>query len=471
MRSTRWLLPSVSHWLWLLLVVTLLSQPWRTAMVASDGDACMHWRVGEWMLQHRQIIRTNVFSYTMAGEPVISKEWLSEIIFAAAGHVAGLYGLAVVAALVIATTFALLHRQLLREGSDLLIATGITMLAAWAASTHWLARPHVFSFLMLFWWNDALRRGRLALLPVLTVLWVNLHGGFLAGFLVLGAYWLGAVVERRWDRLRTLTGVGALCVIASFLNPSGYKLHLHNLAFLRSDYLTGWLAEYSSANFHSAGSLGFLAWLALIFVTLVVRRPRVTVADGLVLVSWTYYALYAGRNIPLLVIVSAPVLAPAWSPVRWRELSARLQKINDASKGWPVALAAAVAFVVFVPHPTEMPAERWPVKAVEFIRQHPEQFAGHMFNQYMWGGYLMEYLPEHKTFVDGRTDFFGEGVIREFSDTTALRPNWQESLEKCRVQWTLMPSDHRLNLALALVQPPWSCVYTDEVAAIWRKVE
>jgi hypothetical protein len=107
MRSTRWLLPSVSHWLWLLLVVTLLSQPWRTAMVASDGDACMHWRVGEWMLQHRQIIRTNVFSYTMAGQPVISKEWLSEIIFAAAGRVAGLYGLAVVAALVIATTFAL----------------------------------------------------------------------------------------------------------------------------------------------------------------------------------------------------------------------------------------------------------------------------------------------------------------------------------------------------------------------------
>jgi hypothetical protein len=367
--------------------------------------------------------------------------------------------------------FALLHRQLLREGSDLLIATGITMLAAWAASTHWLARPHVFSFLMLFWWNDALRRGRLALLPVLTVLWVNLHGGFLAGFLVLGAYWLGAVVERRWDRMRTLTGVGALCVIASFLNPSGYKLHLHNLAFLRSDYLTGWLAEYSSANFHSAGSLGFLAWLALIFVTLVVRRPRVTVADGLVLVSWTYYALYAGRNIPLLVIVSAPILAPAWSPVRWRELSARLQKINDASKGWPVALAAAVAFVVFVPHPTEMPAERWPVKALEFIRQHPEQLTGHMFNQYMWGGYLMEYLPEHKTFVDGRTDFFGEGVIREFSDTTALRTNWFAALQKYDVQWTLMPSDHRLNLALALVQPPWSCVYTDEVAAIWRKVE
>ncbi len=469
MRATGWLLPSVSQWLWLLLVVMLLSQPWRTAMVASDGDTCMHWRVGEWMLQHRQIVRTDVFSHTKFGQPVISKEWLAEIIFAAAGRMAGLFGLAVVAAVVIAATFALVHRQLLRAGSDLLVATGIAVLGMWAASSHWLARPHVFSFLMMFLWNDALRRRCLAVLPVLTVLWVNLHGAFLAGFLVLGAYWAGAVIERDWARVRALSGIALLCAVASLLNPSGIKLHMHNLAFLRSDYLTGWLAEYSSANFHSANSLGFLVWLALMFLTLTLCRPRVSAGDGLLLISWTYFALYAGRNIPLLVIVSAPILAPAW-PAPWGALSDRLKKINDASRGWPVIAAAAAVFVLFAPHPTEMPAERWPVQAMAFVRQHPQEFAGNMFNQYMWGGYLLEELPEHKTFVDGRTDFFGEELIREFSDTTALRPNWAEPLEKYRVQWTLMPSDHRLNLALA-AQGSWSCVYSDEVAMIWRKAE
>src|SRR6266481_3983629 len=117
MRLSR-LLPAVSHWLWLLLLAMLLSQPWRTAMVASDGDACMHWRVGEWMLQHRQIMLSDEFSHTKFGQPIISKEWLSEIIFAVAGRVASLYGLAVVAAIVIATTFALLHRQLVQATSD-----------------------------------------------------------------------------------------------------------------------------------------------------------------------------------------------------------------------------------------------------------------------------------------------------------------------------------------------------------------
>jgi hypothetical protein len=471
MRPSRWLLPSVSHWLWLLLLVMLLSQPWRTAMVASDGDACMHWRVGEWMLQNRRVIDTDVFSHTKAGASIISKEWLSEIIFATAGRAAGLYGLAFVAALVIATTFALVHRQLVRAGNDLVVATAVTLLGVWAACTHWLARPHVFSFLMMFWWCDALRRDRFALLPVLTVLWVNLHGGFLAGFLVLAAYWVGAGLERCWGRLRTLTGVGALCLVASLLNPSGYKLHLHNLAFLRSDYLTGWLAEYSSSNFHSAGARGFLVWLALVFLTLAVCRPRVTAADGLLLISWTYYALYAARNIPLLVIVTAPILVPAWStmlPERWRALSIRLRRINDASSGWPMVLAAAALFVIFAPRSTMMPAERWPVQAVDFIRQHPEKFAGNMFNQYIWGGYLMEALPEHKTFVDGRTDFFGEALIREFDQVTDLAPNWKEPLDKYNISWTLMPSDHRLNCALAML-PQWSCIHSDAVAMVyWR---
>ncbi len=473
MRATRWLLPSVSHWLWLLLVVMLLSQPWRTAMVASDGDTCMHWRVGEWMLQHRQIVRTDVFSHTKFGQPVISKEWLAEIIFASAAHVAGLFALAVVVALVIATTFALLHGQLLRAGSDFIVATAVAVLAMWAACGYWLARPHVFSFLLMLLWNTALRRRRYAVLPVLTVLWVNLHGAFLAGFLVLGAYWLGAMIERRWPEVKTLTVIAALCAVASLLNPSGLKLHLHNLAFLRSDFLTGWLAEYGSANFHSGGSLGFLAWLAVIFLTLTLCRPRVSAADGLLLISWTYFALYAGRNIPLLVIVTAPILAVSWSvvlPERWRSLSVRLRRIDDMSTGWTVVLAAATTFIIFAPHPTDMPADRWPVRAIEFIRQHPQEFTGNMFNQYIWGGYLMKALPEHKTYVDGRTDFYGEDFIREFADLTALRPNWVEPLQKYQVQWTLMPTNHRLNLALAEWEG-WSCVHSDEVAMIWWRKE
>ena len=155
----------MTQWLWLVILLILLAQPWRTMMVSGDGDTCMHWRVGEWMLQHKQILRSDVFSYTRLGQPIVSKEWLSEIIFAAAGRWWGLYGLAVVAALVIATTFAFLHQQLLRETNDDAAALVVTLVGAWAACTHWLARPHVFSFLLAALWGDALRRFERGTMP------------------------------------------------------------------------------------------------------------------------------------------------------------------------------------------------------------------------------------------------------------------------------------------------------------------
>jgi hypothetical protein len=489
----RWLLPSLSQWLWLLLLAVLLAQPWRTMMVASDGDACMHWRVGEHMLQTGRIVRADLFSHTRAGEPFISKEWLSELCFALAGRWGGLYGLAALGALVIASGFGWLHRQLLREGNDALVATLLVLLGVGAASMHWLARPHAFSFLMIVLWHDALRRherdgdaGRLAtVLCPLSLLWVNLHGAFLAGFVVLGAYWVGTVIElalarepaRRHclrRRIGALAAVGALCLLVSLLNPNGWRLHLHNIAFLRSDFLTGWLAEYSSTNFHRPESWGFLGWLALMFFTFALLRPRLSAGESLVVISWTYFALYAGRNIPLLAILTAPILAPALSQAarqRWGEMSERIRQRSLATRGWPVVAIIAVVLVGLVPRPTAMPASDWPVEAVAHIRAHPGRYDGNMFNQYVWGGYLMWYLPEHKVFVDGRTDFYGEGLIREFQATTALATNWTEALEKYRVDWTLMPSDHRLNRALELLPGQWEAAHTDAVATIFRRIQ
>jgi hypothetical protein len=490
-RILPWLMPSLTQWLWLVILLILLADPWRTMMVSSDGDACMHWRVGEYMLQTGHLIRTDVFSHTRFGEPVISKEWLSEIVFALAGRRAGLYGLCVVTALLIATTFALLHRQLVRESGNEAVAILVAFIAAWAACTHWLARPHAFSFLLAVLWSDALRRVErgesarrlLMTLGVLTLLWVNLHGGYLAGFITLGLYWLGTVIElflARTDQTRAgavrrklgvFTGAIVVCGLISLVNPGGYQLHIHNLHFLRSEYLTNWLAEYASSDFHAFDSHGFLAWLALTFLTLALARPRLTTASALVLIVWTYFALYAVRNIPLAVIFVAPVLATALAdaaPAWVRGMSGRLRGICQASRAWWLVGAVAVVAIVAFPHPTEMPAKKWPVDAVAYIQRHPEQFTGNMFNYYIWGGYLLQALPEHRVFVDGRTDFYGEPLIRQYDDTSLLHTNWQQPLAQYHVDWTLMPVDHRLNLALALL-PGWRCVYSNEVAAVFCK--
>jgi len=484
-------MPDFSSCLWLALLLVMLAEPSRISLVASDGDACMHWRVGEDMLRSGQIVRADAYSHTMPGAPVITKEWLAELLFAGAGRLGGLYGLSVLGALVIATTFWLLHRQLLRDGNDLLVATVVTLLAAWAGVIHWLARPHVFTFLMVVLWNGALQRfesdGRAArltaVLAALMLFWVNLHGAFLVGFVILGAYWLGAAVECVWPtaavsraaarrKLGVLTLAGLLTLAVSLLNPNGWHLHQHNIQFMRSSYLTGLLFEHRPMDLRSPDALGFLVWLAALVVALTLRqRPRLTAATVILIAGWSCLAFYAVRNIPLTALITAPIVAPSLSACvrgRWRALSERLSAVNAVSKGGLVVAVIVLAAIVCVPRPTVMPPDRWPVNAVKFIHHHPEQFTGNMLNQHVWGGYLMWVMPEHKVFVDGRTDFYGEAFIRDFLDMTQLRPGWREKLDASRVNWTLLTTDAPLTQALASL-PEWRRVYSDPLATVYRR--
>jgi hypothetical protein len=454
----------------------------------------MHWRLGEHMLQTGQIIRADAFSHTHLGEPMVTKEWLSELIFALAGRWAGLFGLCLVAAVVVATTFTMLHRRLLREGNDFMASTLLVIMACWASSIHWMARPHVFSFLLIFLWNDALRRFErnghgwvlTITLAVLMAVWVNLHGAFLAGMFVLAGYWLGAVVDwvaGRWTRdeddiqaagrrVWQLSVAGVVSLLASMLNPAGPWLLWHNLQFLRSKFFTGWLAEYASLDFHKLHSLGFMAWLALTFLVLTLIRPRWRPSGAVLLLMWTYFALYAGRNVPLYVIIVAPLLAPAVSEAvrgRLRQVSDRVRAMSLESRGWGLIVLLFTLWLVRVPRETPMSEEHWPVAALEHVRQNPDLYQGHMFNQYINGGYLLWFLPEHKVFIDGRADFFGEEFVKEFDAITRLRPGWQDLFEKYDIAWTLLPVNQRLNSALELL-PSWEETYRDDVAVIYRRV-
>ena len=113
---TRWL-PTIGLALWLTFFLGLMLSQWRVVMINADGDACLHWRIGNWMIEHRAVIHTEVFSHTRANAPLISKEWLGEVLFAAAGDALGWNGIALLASVLIATCLWLLHRQLLSEGA------------------------------------------------------------------------------------------------------------------------------------------------------------------------------------------------------------------------------------------------------------------------------------------------------------------------------------------------------------------
>ena len=152
--------------------------------------------------------------------------------------------------------------------------------------------------------------------------WVNLHGGFLLGFALLGVYFVGGVIryfscpEQRAEiasRLRRLGLVSVLTLLASFVNPYGYKLHLHIYRYLSDRFLMNHVTEFQSPDFHGVAQQCFAVMLLITIAALASARRKPGPTHLLVILLAAYSGLYAARNLPvssmLLTLMIAPVLS------------------------------------------------------------------------------------------------------------------------------------------------------------------
>src|SRR5262245_35282491 len=198
-----------------------------------DPDTFWHIRTGQWILDHAQFPTVDFFSYTAAGKPWIAMEWLSDIFFAAAFKFGGWHAVVVLAAVAYSALIGILCFYLLRH-LRFSVAIGWTALTAVAISPHFLARPHVFSYVLLAIWtiylidaydDDDFDLSSLFTLAPLMALWANLHGSFTLGLALLyvfvGYSLCQNIVQRNYTKCwRLLILVLAVTLCAS-LTPYG----------------------------------------------------------------------------------------------------------------------------------------------------------------------------------------------------------------------------------------------------------
>lgn len=494
----RALAPSFADWLFvsLLLWLFVAGSGWITLL--ADGDTGWHIRTGEYILDSHTIPTKDLFSFSKTGEPWFAWEWLSDIVFALLHRQWGLKGVVVLAGMLIAVAALVVFRHMLWRGANVFVALAATLLCIGASSIHFLARPHVFTLLLLplaLWILERDRRAPGAavwsLVP-LTALWVNLHGGFVALLACVALVAAGHGIEGwlnksdgRCDRglLRRYCLMLLACAAASLVNPYGIRLHLHIARYLRSDWIRDAVDEFQSPKFRSENVLQFelLLLTALLLAGVALARRRV--AGVLPVLFWAHLALGSARHVPLFALVAAPFVAEELSRYwdTWTRASSTKSVVavlgavaRDLSGSfrrtsvWAPGLA--LSLVLLCPAskwPRDFPEAKFPVALVQ---DHANYLAGaRVFTSDEWGDYLIyRGWPTQKVFIDGRTDFYGPIIGKEYLRLAHGHPDWQHILKKYDFAAALVPKDWPL-AALLKRHTDWRQKAEDAGAVLFER--
>jgi hypothetical protein len=471
------LLPSFGVVVFAVSLVQVLFLSSGTQGLFRDSDTGWHVRNGEIILQTFELPRTDRFSYTGEGRPWFAWEWLSDAVFAAAYRISGLAGVAFTAAVVISIVAWGAACLSLALGADLFFTSGAVVVLLGTTSIHWLARPHVFSWVFALAFlavaeQERRSRGRwLYVLPALACLWANMHGSFLLGPVMLFIY---AAAGARF------VTAGVFSLLATLINPYGWRLHRHVLTYLQDSYLMDHISEFRSFSFHSPGARYvelFLLIAAVGILTLLRRRAYAPAVLGLAML---HIALYSARHMATAAVLVMPVAAAALSREA-RKLRAlrplmdyadRIRAIDRRITGAvPLALVliATAAGVRALERSggVEFNPKLFPVQAADFLERN--DVSGRLFSKDQWGGYLIfRFQGRRKVFIDGRSDFYGREMLETYATVADVKPGWDVVLRQYDVRLVLIPPDHALASVLEL-SPDWKRIYSDTVAAVFER--
>jgi hypothetical protein len=504
--AADWFFPSISDLVFLCLFFWVLRYG---VHLLADGDTGWHIITGNNILSTFKVPYADPYSYTMPATPWTSHEWLAEVVFASIHRVAGMNGVVVLTASVVAFTSFLLYRYLLKRGVGTFTSVFMTVIAALASSLHWLARPHIFSmpltiatFIVLDRYHRE-GRGRLWLLPAMMLLWVNLHGGYILGLIMAIMYAGGNlfswVVSGKADkgsekRAKAFSLVVVLMFLAAFVNPHGPAILYFPFHLVGRSYIMDNIQEWLSPNFHKDRIFEFM--LVAYSAVLIMSKKKPGLIEGGLLLFLTHMSLYSARYIPLLALVATPMVAPRAGEVMDEFAghlpeSSVIKRVHRALCKKSAELApfegrfrthltvyASVLLCFFIASSGGVAFGRqlmdfrhdkkiFPVDAYEFAVKNG--INGRMFNNDGWGGYIIyRGYPAYKVFFDGRSDMYGVPFLKEYVKVARAEKGFEGILDKYGVDWVIFNANTPLCQILE-AGGDWRLVYADKTANILLK--
>jgi hypothetical protein len=472
-----------------------------------DSDAGWHIRTGEAILTSGNLPRTDPYSFTRGGQPWFAWEWMADVAVGAIHRTFGLKGVAVFYAAAISAGVWLWFRLHWALGGNFLVACAMAPLLLSTCNIHWLARPHVLSWIFLLLAIFP-RKPNLIVVALVTALWANVHASFFFAPLIALLF----ALEDRW-----YLKAAAVAAVAPLLNPYGPQLYVHVFRYLTDTGLLARIGEFQSFDFHSTGAAQIVATviLGVIGGTLALTQKRLHHFALAILI--TAGALRSARALPLCALLLLPIANaaiirwlrnPVTNPVtdgtfsgffsggrkpgtdgtfssffsnnvsNFRSVpgfpnnaenvpsvpgfltySDNLRALDSRFQG--LALVPLVLLAAFcLTRTAGFPSGEFPVAAYPHIPAGARLFAPDKF-----GGYLI-YRSNGtlKVFFDGRSDLYGADFLKQYSRLVQVRPGWRAYWESFHFTHALLPAD--APLLPALEQIGWRPLYQDKTATL-----
>ena len=503
--KSNFLLYVIVSWFFAMIFIITASQ------IFSSGI----WRsliTGKYILQTKIFPYKDIFSFT-AENNWIAYSWLAEIIFYKIS-LFGFYWLTLFRAVLVTLTFVIVFKACYNR-TESFPGTLFIILLSFLASIldpFFMERAPLFSFLFVAIYGFILseykykKKDYLWVIPVIMVLWVNMHVLFVMGFVILFLFVVGESIETFLlakkmkeenkneykekinltpKQIRKLGKIILWSFLVCFLNPYGYYVFVQIFEYVGKEYV--WVIDpgLQSCNFHATEIFLFEILFFLCIVSVFFSLRTLDLASLFIFLFFMHHALHSCREVPFFCIVVPIFLAPYFK-YSFTCVESKLKKIfkflfhffhfEEKSKTIITVFLMIGLFIQILSFKNLIPPfnneqvkkmtqEVSPINAINFIEQN--HLLPNMFNPVDWGGYISYQLyPQYKIAADYRIHIYSKDFWEDYFKVKKVRSGWREVFDKYKINFVIWNKESCLTKVL-MIDKNWKLIYNDEVAVVF----
>ena len=452
-----------------------------------DYDLWARLAVGSIFFQTGNILKHDIFSYLPTKDLWIDHEWGSSVVFYFFAKSFGEWGLFALKGIIIFSIFILIIKIIKLQtnkntaGVFFFILLGFALLPGIAN----LIRCQMFTYLFFTLWIyllEKIKRGDKKLIwlfPITMLLWVNMHGGFLAGIGLVIIYALGELLNRK-SSLKYF-GILALIIPVTLINPYGFELwnYIIKASFMPRSYIPEWHSISLTGPFHMIKGIKIhihavfmiFAFLTIIVGVKSVRERKIPDWTMIILVTLLLYLSVKHQRHTEFFVLAVPGLfyhryVNLFDPLQRfikNNLPDKINKIWNTIRYSVGYVLLAIIFFYYIPQLSNriiVNPQVYPVGSFEFIKQN--RISGNLATTYSWGSYAFWKLyPQCKVLLDGRyEEVYPDDVHDVAMQFSEHEGDWQAILRKYQAD-ILILSKEKYSPSDVLNLTDWKLVYQD----------